>query len=137
MSVNAYVNFKGNCLKAVEFYSQVFGSESPEIMFYGDAPPDSGFTVPNDQKQLVMHTALDICGTTVMFSDLLPGESLTQGNNISLVVMQKNLDELKTIFNRLKDGGTVDVELQKTFFSKCYGSLTDKFGIIWQFMYDE
>lgn len=137
MSVHAYVNFNGNCLDAVEFYRQVFGAEAHEIMLYGDAPHDPGFPVPDEHKHLVMHTVLNISGTIVMFSDLLPGQPLVQGNNISLVVMLRNPDEIRTIFNRLKDGGTVDMEPQETFFSKCFGSLTDKFGIIWQVMHDD
>ena len=137
MSVHAYINFNGNCLEAVEFYRQVFGTEDPEIMFYEDAPPDPEFPIPDEHKHLVMHTGLDISGTTVMFSDLLPGEPLVQGNNISIVVMLKNPNEIKTLFDRLKEGGTVDIELQETFFSKYYGSLTDKFGIIWQVMHDD
>ncbi len=137
MSVHAYVNFNGNCLDAVEFYRQVFGAEAHEIMLYGDAPPDPGFPVPDEHKHLVMHTVLDISGTIVMFSDLLPGQPLVQGNNISLVVMLRDPDEIRTIFNRLKDGGTVDMEPQETFFSKCFGSLTDKFGVIWQVMHDD
>ena len=46
------------------------------------------------------------------------------------------MDEIKSLFNKLKDGGTVEMDLQETFWSKCYGSLTDKFGIIWQLSYD-
>ena len=137
MSVHAYINFNGNCREAVEFYRQVFGAEAHEIMLYGEAPPDPGFPVPDEHKNLVMHTVLDIFGTIVMFSDLLPGETIVQGNNISLVVMLKNTDEIKTLFNRLKEGGTVDMEPQETFFSKYFGSLTDKFGIIWQVMHDD
>jgi len=137
MSVHAYVNFDGNCREALDFYRQVFGAEAHEIMLYGDAPPDPGFPVPDEHKHLVMHTALNIFGTIVMFSDLLPGEPLVKGNNISLVIMLKNIDEIKTLFDKLKEGGIVDMELQETFFSKYYGSLTDKFGIIWQVMHDD
>ena len=43
---------------------------------------------------------------------------------------------MKSLFHKLKEGGTVGMELQETFWSKCYGSLTDKFGIGWQFSYD-
>jgi PhnB protein len=37
-----------------------------------------------------------------------------------------------TVYNRLKEGGTVDMELQETFWAKLYGRVTDKFGVIWQ-----
>ncbi|MFK7691967.1 VOC family protein, partial [Paenibacillus sp. HJGM_3] len=45
-------------------------------------------------------------------------------------------DKLTTYFNRLSVGGQVRMELQETFWSKCYGSLTDKFGTEWQFNLD-
>ena len=137
MAVNAYINFDGNCSEAVEFYSYVFGTEAPEIMTYGDAPPDTEFQVADEHKHLVLHTALEIFGTTVMFSDLLPGEKFVQGNNISLAIMLKNIDDIKSLFDKLKEGGSVEMELQETFFSKCYGSLRDKFGILWQIMHDD
>jgi uncharacterized glyoxalase superfamily protein PhnB len=41
-----------------------------------------------------------------------------------------------TLFNKLKEGGTVNMDLQETFWSKCYGSVTDKFGIQWQLSHD-
>ncbi len=137
MAVNAYINFDGNCSEAVEFYRYVFGTEAPEIMTYGDSPPDPEFQVADEHKHLVLHTALDIIGTTVMFSDLFPGEKFIQGNNISLAIMLKNIDDINSLFDKLKEGGSVEMELQETFFSKCYGSLRDKFGIIWQVMYDD
>ena len=137
MSVYAYINFDGNCSEAVEFYRQVFGTAALEIMTYGDAPPNPEFPIPDEHKHLVMHTGLDIFGTTVMFSDLLPGEPFVKGNNISLVILMKNIDDIKPLFDNLKEGGSVEMELQETFFSKCYGSLKDKFGIIWQIMHDD
>lgn len=137
MAVHVYINFQGNCREALEFYQQVFNTEAPEIMAYGDSPPDSGFPVNEENKDLIMHTALDILGTTVMFSDILPGEPFVAGNNISMVLMLKELEEIKKLFDKLKVGGSVEMELQETFFSKLYGSVKDRFGIIWQIMYDD
>ena len=54
-----------------------------------------------------------------------------------LTIAMKDMDEIKSIFGKLKEGGTVDMELQETFWSKCYGSVIDKFGIPWQFNYDD
>ena len=68
-----------------------------------------------------------------MFSDVFPGMPFVAGNNISLTIVSENMDEIQSAFNKLKDGGTVGMDLQETFWSKAYGSLTDKFGIIWQF----
>jgi PhnB protein len=47
------------------------------------------------------------------------------------------MDEIKQWFGRLKERGSITMELQETFWSKCYGSLTDKFGINWQLSHEE
>jgi PhnB protein len=132
MAVGVYINFNGNCREAVEFYAKAFGTEEPKIMAFGDAPPNPEFPIPEEAKKLVMHTELNISGSRVMFSDIFPGMPFAQGNNITLVINSSNIDEIKSIFNKLKEGGKVEMDLQETFWSKCYGNLTDKFGIGWQ-----
>jgi PhnB protein len=136
MAVDVFLNFNGNCREAVEFYAKVFGTEKPQIMSFGDAPPNPEFTLPEEAKNLVMYTSLNIKGSNVMFSDTFPGRPLVAGNNINLTISSKNLEEIKSLFNKMKEGGTVGMDLQETFWSKCYGMVTDKFGIPWQFSYD-
>ncbi|MGG3450630.1 VOC family protein [Domibacillus aminovorans] len=136
MSVDVYINFNGNCREAVEFYAQVFGTEKPQIMTFDETPPNPEFPLPDEAKNLVMHTRLDIDGSNVMFSDVFPGMPFVEGNNISLALVNKNMDEIKSIFNKLREGGTVVMDLQETFWSKLYGQVIDKFGINWQFNYD-
>lgn len=70
MSVDVYINFNGNCREAVEFYAQVFGTETPQIMTFGETPPNPEFPLPDEAKNLVMHTRLNIEGSNVMFSDV-------------------------------------------------------------------
>jgi PhnB protein len=134
MAIGIYVYFNGNCREAVEFYAQVFGVEIPRILTYGEAPSDPAFTLPEAAKNLILHTFLNIKGTNVMFSDVFPGRPFTAGNNINLSAASADMDEVKSIFGKLKEGGTVGMELQETFFSKCYGTVIDKFGIGWQIM---
>ncbi|GAU78339.1 hypothetical protein [Fusibacter sp. 3D3] len=40
MAVIAYLNFQGTSKEASEYYAEVFSSEKPKCMFYGDMPPD-------------------------------------------------------------------------------------------------
>ena|SRR5690554_2119475 len=133
MAIDVYMNFNGNCREAVEFYAQVFKTEKPQIMTFGETPPNPEYPLPEEAKNLVMHTRLNIVGSRVMFSDVFPGMPFVQGNNISLSIISESIDEIKSYFNQLQEGGSVGMELQETFWSKCYGSLTDKFGIEWQF----
>jgi PhnB protein len=137
MSVDVYINFNGNTREAVLFYAEVFGTDAPKIMTFGETPPNPDYPLPDEAKNLVMHTRLNIDGSNVMFSDVFPGMPFVEGNNISLSYGSNNIDEIKTIFSKLKDGGKVGMDLQETFWSKCYGNLTDKFGIPWQLNYDD
>ncbi|MBL5783652.1 VOC family protein [Heyndrickxia sporothermodurans] len=136
MSVDVYLNFNGNCREAVEFYAKVFNTEEPRIMTFGEAPPNPEFPLPEEAKNLVMHARLSISGSNVMFSDTFPGTPFVVGNNISLAIVSQNQDEITSYYNQLKEGGKVNMELQETFWSKCYGQVVDKFGVEWQLSYD-
>ncbi|KMJ57624.1 glyoxalase [Bacillus sp. LL01] len=137
MSVDAYLVFNGNCREAVEFYAKVFQTETPQIMTFGDTPENPEYQLPEEAKELVMHTRLTIDGSNVMFSDTFPGQEYIVGNNVTLALVSHNMDDLKSWYEQLKEGGKVDMELQETFWSKLYGQVTDKFGVHWQLNYGE
>lgn len=137
MTIEAYVNFNGDCRESVDFYADVFGIEKPQIMTFGEMPANPEFPISEEVKDLVMHTNLTITGSRIMFSDVPPGMPFVQGNNISLTVISGNKEYLTNAFEKLREGGKVEMELQETFWSKCYGYLIDKFGIGWQLSYDE
>ena len=136
MAVDVYLNFNGNCREVVNFYAEVFEAEKPKIMTFGEMPPNPEYPLPEEAKDLVMHSRLNISGSNVMFSDVFPGMPFIEGNNITLAIVSKDLEEITSAFSKLKEGGKVVMELQETDWSKSYGQLTDKFGIIWQFNYD-
>lgn len=136
MSVQAYINFNGNCREAVEFYAEVFETEKPQIMSYEDMPENEDFPLTEENKNLVLHSSLTIEGSTVMFSDVPPEMPFVTGNNVSLMIISDDMDRIKSMFNKLIIDGTVGMELQETFWSKLYGFVTDKFGVGWQFNFD-
>lgn len=136
MGVQAYINFDGNTKEAVEFYAEVFNTDEPQIMLFGDMKADDGCALDEDMKSRVMHAEIKIGKDTIMFSDIAKGMTLTVGNNITLIFTSEDEEEIKKIFNRLKEDGTVIMELQKTFWSSCYGQVIDKFGIGWQLSTD-
>ncbi|KNY26451.1 VOC family protein [Pseudobacteroides cellulosolvens] len=137
MAIQTYINFHGNCREAVLFYADIFKTEPPRFMLFGDMPPNPNFPIDETTKNLVMHTDLNIKGSIVMFSDVPKDMPFTVGNNISIVFSSNDTDELKSIFEKLKEGGSVIMDLHETFWSKCYGFVTDKFGIGWQLSYSE
>ena len=137
MSINIFVNFNGNCREAVEFYAEVFNTEKPKFMTFKNSPPDPNFTLPEEAKDLIMFTSLKINDSDIMFSDTFPGMPFTAGNNINITVVDTDIENVKSYFNKMKVGGTIEMDLQETFWSKCYGSVVDKFGVPWQFSHSD
>lgn len=83
-----------------------------------------------------MHTNINVEGSRLMFSDNWPGSPYVVGNNISVTLVSKDEEFIRSSFEGLKQGGTVNMELQETFWSKCYGAVKDKFGVEWQVSLD-
>ena len=139
MALSVYLNFDSNCRQAVAFYAEVFDTQVRPIMTFGQMPGDGGVDIPGELKDLVLHTDLDIMGTMVMCSDVLPGlgPPLTVGNQVSLVVGSRDREQLQHLYDRLSEGGTVEMPLQETFFSRAYGALTDRFGVSWMLVMDD
>jgi len=134
MPIQAYIIFNGNCRKALQFYEEVFNGKA-QVMLYKEAPPSPEFSVPPEAADLVMHAEMSIAGSRVMFCDTLPGSPFTAGNNIYLTIMSSDVEEIRSIYERLKEGGKVDMELQETFWTRSFAMLTDKYGINWQLSY--
>jgi PhnB protein len=106
-------------------------------MKFGGMPEDPNFVVPEDMKDLVMHARLNVHGSSVMFSDSMPNAPVTIGKNITLAVVSNDLEKLEKDFNSLAKEGNVTMPLQETFWSPSYGALEDKFGVAWQFSFEE
>ena len=134
MRFNAFINFDGDCKKAVEFYAKVFGQKTPKMMTFGDSPQSEGYEVSKKDKNRILYAELIIGDKKVMFCDSSSEREYKyiSGNNISLVIESKDVAEIKKIYGKLKLKGEVIMPLCETFFSKSFGVVRDKFGIIWQ-----
>ncbi|MDR0487510.1 MAG: VOC family protein [Treponema sp.] len=135
MQLELFINFDGNCREAVDFYAKVFKSKVGNLMTYGDAPPDPKYPVPEADKNRILYAGVPVGSIVVMFSDVPSGSEYVKGNNISPTISDNDKDEVTRIFNELKEGGEVYMELQKTFFSEWFGMVEDKYGVIWQILH--
>ncbi|MCL1853301.1 MAG: VOC family protein [Peptococcaceae bacterium] len=134
MQLELFINFDGNCREAVDFYAKVFNSSVNNLMTYGDAPPDPDYTVPEADKNRIMYAGVPIGNIVVMFSDVPTGSEFVSGNNINPTISTENKDDVTQMFNDLKEGGEVLMELQQTFFSEWFGMVKDKYGVTWQIL---
>jgi len=85
--------------------------------------------LPPGYENKVMHTTFHIGGNTLMASDGC-GESPNFAG-FSLLLAVKTEAEANRAFAALSAGGEVKMPLTKTFWSPCFGMLTDRFGLGW------
>ena len=124
--LNPYLNFDGNTKDAMEFYKGVFGGEL-ELNTFGESGGMDGPGADN-----IMHANLDTDrGFTLMASDPPPGAEHQPGNNISISLSGDDGDELRGYWEKLSDGGTVTVPLEKAPWGDTFGMCNDKFGVSW------
>ena len=130
--IKPYLMFNRECDEAFKLYQKAFDGEMLHIQKYGDMPPNPEFPVAEDDKDLVLHAELKLTETgSIMGSD---GKRDSQdGGKVSISVELASEESAKNAWNVLKDGGSVHMYLQPTFFAKLHGSLVDKFGVTWMF----
>ncbi len=131
MIVEPYLFFEGRCEEAVEFYKRTLGAKVEMLMRYREAPdPCPEGMLPPGSENKVMHACLSIGETKVMASDgRCQGKQNFQGFGLSLTAA--NEAEADRVFAVLADGGQVQMPLGKTFFSRRFGMVADRFGVCW------
>ena len=135
--LNIYLNFAGNAEEAFNFYKSVFGGEFSAIVRFKDMPMP-GVGIPKKDEDKVMHIGLPIGKEDVlMASDTLEslGQKLVQGNNVYISAHPESKDEADRIFKALSAGGTVEMPIANQPWGDYYGSLKDKFGVLWMVNY--
>lgn len=140
-TVNVYLNFKGDCRAAFEFYQSVFGGEFPYIGTFGEMPPQEGQpALSAEDAAKIMHVTLPISKETCLMGSDTFGDYATafvEGNNYSISINTETKEEATRLFNGLSAGGKITMPLADTFWGAYFGMFTDKFGIHWQVNYDE
>lgn len=129
--ITPYLTFNGTCRQAMTFYKDILGGDL-ELMDFASSPMD----VPDEAKNYIMHAILTSNGVTLMASDTMPNQPVTNGNSVSLSINCQSTDEINHLFNSLSDGGQITMPLEDTFWGARFGMLTDKFGTCWMFNYD-
>lgn len=126
-TLSPYLNFNGNCSDAMKFYQSVFGGEL-EMSPYGDTP---GMSLTEEQKKLIIHATLKNDVLSFMACDGKPDAPVVFGDNVHLSLASKDEKRLTEYFNKLAEGGRVDMPLAKQFWGDTFGMVTDKYQIHW------
>ena len=131
-----FLLFDGNCAEAMTFYQECLGGELT-LTRLGDTPMKDQFPPEKHNRLINAHLksgAIEISATDWMAS---PEFDPVQGNTYAIFVTGNTYDELKTIFDKLRDGdnNTRLQELHKVPFG-IYGQFYDRYGVQWIFRGD-
>jgi len=129
MAIEPYLFFNGCCEEAIEFYQKALGTEVLMTMHYKDSPEPPPGMVPAGWDTKIMHTCLRIGDANVLASDGCSEGPHFQG--FSLALTAANEADAGRKFDALAEGGQVQMPLGKTFWSLCFGMITDRFGVGW------
>lgn len=103
--------FDGNAKEAATFYCTVFNNS----------------TITTDNGMVVM---FEIEGKKIM--GLNGGPMFSINPSVSFFVTCDSIDEINNVWNKLIDGGTVMMPLDKYPWGEKFGFVKDKFGMSWQ-----
>jgi PhnB protein len=139
-TLNPYLTFLGNCEEAFSYYRKVFGGDFTAINRFSEMPPQEGFTLSEEDKNLIMHISLPIGGDTVLMGSDAGGEWASKtivGNNVSLSVNADTKEQADRMFSQLSMDGHIIMPLQNTFWGSYFGQCIDQFGISWMVSFDQ
>lgn len=131
MKQSIYIFFNGNCEKAFKKYKEIFKSKKLSIIKYKDVLSEGS---QGSNLDYVENASLEICcNTLIMGSDILIEEEAHQNvkNRFSIYLEIETAEESHEIFNKLSEGGDIQVPLSLAHWGDNFGMCTDKFGISW------
>jgi PhnB protein len=130
MKLNTYVNYKGNCKEAFQFYEEHLGGKITMISTFNDMP-DKSHIPGGHWEEKILHAQIEIGNGILMGADV-PNAEPMRSAYLSLNVNSD--EEAERIYNLLTDGGEVFMKIGKTFFSSRFAMLRDKFGTNWMLL---
>ena len=129
MKLDVYLNYRGNCEQAFQFYEQNLGGRMSGLVRHGDQPNPN---LPGDWKGKVLHARLELGGTVLMGADIPKSEPM---RSAYLTLTLDSEAEPERLYALLTDGGEVFMKMERTPFANRFAMLRDRFGTSWMLLH--
>jgi PhnB protein len=124
--VDPYLNFRDETREAMEFYQSIFGGELRMSTFKEyQASQD-----PSEDDK-IMHAQLEAGDIRFMAADTPNSMEYQPGTNFNMSLSGDDESALRGYFEKLQDGGSVVMPLDKAPWGDTFGMLVDRFGVRW------
>jgi PhnB protein len=125
--LNPYLNFNGNAREAMEFYRDVFEGDLTSMTF-----AEGGMAHDPADAERIMHAQLETDhGFTLMGSDTPTEMGWEAPAGFAISLSGDDEAELRGYWDRLAEGGSVTLPLEKAPWGDSFGMLSDRFGVPW------
>jgi PhnB protein len=128
--LDVYVNYRGSCEPAFQFYEQHLGGRITSRVRHRDQPNPN---IPADWQEKILHARIEIGDTVLMGADI-PNAEPMRSAYLTLTVDRE--EDAERIYALLADGGDVFMKLAKTPFANRFAMLRDRFGTSWMLLHE-
>lgn len=127
--MNPYLSFRDNAREAMEFYRSVFGGELTVSTFAEFQASED----PAEQDKTMHSMLVRDDGFCLMAADTPNSMDFSPAGGFALSLSGDagDADELRGYWEKLCDGGSVTMPLEKAPWGDHFGMCTDRFGIGW------
>jgi PhnB protein len=128
-TLHSYISFNGNAAEAIDFYKAVFDATVTSNTFgeFAESMPSE----PEDANKIMHAFIKNEHGVEFMLSDTPSSMTYSDGKRVVLSLSGDDEVMLRQYWDRLIEGGTIDVPFEMAPWGDAYGALTDKFGVGW------
>ena len=125
--LNPYLSFRDSAREAMDFYQSVLGGEVTRSTFGEfDASEDPA------ERDKIMHSMLVTDGGLVLMAADTPNAmEYTPGSNFAISLSGEDDAELRGYWEKLADGATVVMPLERAPWGDVFGMCVDRFGVRW------
>ena len=125
--LNPYISFRDTALEAMTFYQSVFGGELVTNTFEDFKASDD----PAEQDK-IMHAQLETPnGLVLMAADTPNSMDWSPATNVSISLSGEDEAELRGYWDKLSDGGTSVMPLERAPWGDYFGMCVDRYGVNW------
>ncbi len=129
MRLDVYVNYRGTCEQAFQFYAEHLGGRITDLVRHSAMPNPN---IPADWAEKVLHARIEIGGTILMGADVPQAEPM---RSTYLTLTFDREEEAERVYTLLVDGGEIFMKLEKTGFANRFAMLRDRFGTSWMLLH--
>ena len=129
MRLDIYVNYRGTCEQAFQFYEQKLGGRITGLVRHAEQPDSR---VPPDWSDKIVHARIEIGSTALMGADIPHSEPM---RSAYLTLSLDSAAEADRIYALLATEGEIFMEMATTPFARRFAMLRDRFGTSWMLLH--